>query len=69
MISDAADFEITGSAQSKNRRGKQEDSSKRAAKFKDGLTSLDKKGKDWRPKAKTGAKSFGSGTRDAKAEA
>ena len=29
MISDAADFELTGSAHSKNRRGKQEGSSKR----------------------------------------
>lgn len=44
MISDAADFEISGSAQSKNRRGKQEDSTKRRAQFKEGLAPADKKG-------------------------
>ena len=49
MISDAADFEITGPAQSKDRRAKQEDSSTRATyKFKDALQPLDKKGANWR---------------------
>lgn len=69
MISDAADFELTGSAKTKNRRGKQEDSSKRTGKYKDGLGSQDKKGSNWRKSAKAGTKSFGSGTREGKADA
>lgn len=66
MISDAADFEISGSVHSKHRRAKQEDQSNRGTyKYKDALLAHDKKGAANRRQApKGGLKSYGSSIRD-----